>query len=817
MMRKNVQRVLISEPPFRAEDAGLPWPCRGKWPARWLQWPDPEANAALYRLRFSVEQPLRVRIHLSGDRKYHFFLDGELCGIGPELGDLNHYFFESFDLELAAGEHWFTALVFDFKQIAGVSEMGLRPGWLLAAQDIAPERFNTGSAPWETLPVYTWKWLRDLSVNPHFELDHHKLPRDWRAGGGDGWKPALPAEYAASSRIRNEFAPERLLEPAHLPERLYRKGDLIEDLWVFDHSSDPVNLAGELVREKPLWKRALTRGVPMELPPGSCRRIIGRLKDYCCFYPRLKVSGGDGSVIRFRWAESLFLHPGFGDDIVWDKGNRNEIDGKYFVTYGHDRFLPDGGDEEFFTPWWRCGRYFEIVIQCGPELLEVGEMSFFETHYPFQSEVTADCSDERINRILPMCLRTLQMCMHDTFMDCPYYEQLMYVGDARLEALTVLAASSDSRLVEKMLRLFAASRRPDGWLYSRYPSRICQIIPTFSPLWIGALHDYALFRGNRKLIRELLGTAKQIIESFECQINRDGLVEFEQGWNFVDWTPGWCRNGNPGVPPGGEYGVSGVVNWLFVYGLVHLADLCDFLGEPLVAMHYRRRAAQQTERLISAFWSEERGLLADDLARNLFSEHSQCLAVLCGTLPEPLIRRIAESLFTAPGLEKTSIYFSHYYFECCRRLRRADALLQRLELLWFDHAGRGLKTLLERAEPSRSDCHGWGCHPYFHIAATLGGIRPGSFGFQSVNISPQLGPLHHLQAQMVHPMGKIEVEYHRTASAWLGKIKLPEGVSGNFYRSASDSAIRLGPGVNYVEWRPAETLRREYAETVPLS
>ena len=66
------------------------------------------------------------------------------------------------------------------------------------------------------------------------------------------------------------------------------------------------------------------------------------------------------------------------------------------------------------------------------------------------------------------------------------------------------------------------------------------------------------------------------------------------------------------------------------------------------------------------FWDETRGLLADDIAHKHFSEHSQCLALLAGGLDAVRAERIADSLLKQDGLDRTTIYFTHYLFEAYR-------------------------------------------------------------------------------------------------------------------------------------------------------
>ncbi len=61
--------------------------------------------------------------------------------------------------------------------------------------------------------------------------------------------------------------------------------------------------------------------------------------------------------------------------------------------------------------------------------------------------------------------------------------------------------------------------------------------------------------------------------------------------------------------------VSGVLNWHLVYTLALLADLEARLGEPELAARARRQAGEVRDRLVSVFWDEQRGIFADDRAR----------------------------------------------------------------------------------------------------------------------------------------------------------------------------------------------------------
>ncbi|MBQ1660926.1 MAG: hypothetical protein II054_00355, partial [Treponema sp.] len=81
-----------------------------------------------------------------------------------------------------------------------------------------------------------------------------------------------------------------------------------------------------------------------------------------------------------------------------------------------------------------------------------------------------------LQQMLEIGWRTARLCAWETYMDCPYYEQLQYLGDTRIQALVTLYNSKDDRLVKNFLHLADVSRSADGITKSRYPTTLPQHI-----------------------------------------------------------------------------------------------------------------------------------------------------------------------------------------------------------------------------------------------------------------------------------------------------------------------------------------------------
>jgi alpha-L-rhamnosidase len=791
-------RVLLNDNPLAptnavSESLEETYRSRPAWiTPRHVQTP-PEVTA--YRLQFGLPQAALIRIHVSADERYHLYVDGQLNGRGPERGSDRAWFYETYDLELSAGQHTLVAVVWRLGNIGPQAQIALAAGLLLEAEGQLGEAISTRSAAWETKPVdgITFSLPKFSSVNPAWFVqpiqttDGGTYPWGIEKGEGDGWERTNVRREDVLARYGLQAI--HLLYPSSLPAQLYIpriRGQVrhVSDATWSEVEKVPVVAGASLNAEESIWQDLLDRSAPLVVQPHTRRQVIIDLDDYVCAYPQIELSGGKGSQLTIGWAEALYL-----DDSTRTKGQRDEVDGRTFVALCRDIIKSDGGmQRKFELLWWRAGRYVELLIETDDEPLSVGAFRLLETRYPLEMQSHFRSSDERLDLVIPAALRGLQMCAHETFMDCPYYEQLMYVGDSRLEALTTYVISSDDRLPRKSIRLFGLSRLPDGLTQARYPSRDIQVIPPFSLWWIGMVYDYALWRGDRTFVSELLPGVRSTLDAFLVHVQSDNLLKAPDGWNFSDWIADWPL----GVPPDGFSSCSGLLNWHLVYTLGLAACLEEWVGDRFLAQRWQSCRDAIVAAISDTFWDERRGLFADDLAHKHFSEHTQCLALLSGVISGEQQTRTAQNLLGDASLTRTTIYFNHYLFETYRLLEQPAAFFSRMEL-WFDLAAHGFKTTPEQPEPTRSDCHGWGTHPLYHYFASLLGIRPASFGFDTVEIKPLPGHLANLSGEMVHPRGKIAVNLHFENRHVHGNISLPSAVTGTFSFAGKSFDLRPGP------------------------
>ena len=149
-------------------------------------------------------------------------------------------------------------------------------------------------------------------------------------------------------------------------------------------------------------------------------------------------------------------------------------------------------------------------------------------------------------------------------MDCPFYEQMEFIMDTRLQMLFSYSVSTDLRLAEKALEDFHCSMEPFGLIQGKYPSAYPQVISTFSLYYIYALYDYYQQTGRTELIVRYRADVDTILEYFASRLDSEtGMVGDIGYWPFVDWQEQW---GDAGVPCNGVAPIT-VISLMYAYAL----------------------------------------------------------------------------------------------------------------------------------------------------------------------------------------------------------------------------------------------------------
>jgi hypothetical protein len=675
---------------------------------------------------------------------------------------------------------------------APVARMTRRGGLILGAKGGYDARLSTDKAQWRVTrhatPGFQNKprmgWLR-----AQFDMDLSRPPGD-----------PVEATKVAAGADRNEFGVMKdlwQLVPSEIPDMLEKQHAHIGRIRaVIDGGLEegrPVEPEHENSPRRSRWQELLEDHNSLTIPPSTKVSVLIDLENYYCGYPRVTVNSGKGARVSCSWSESLYQVSDDPEENDRWKGNRDEVTGKVWDGFG-DSFTPAGEGSSVCMPlWWRAGRYLLLTVETQVDPLVIERVELLETRYPLENESRLNCPERDFNGIIDLCTRGLQMCSHETYMDCPHYEQLMYVGDTRLEILTHYQLQHDARLARKAIHYYNASRfYLGGFTASAFPSRGSQCIPTFSMIWVWMLNDYLYWRDDAEFVTGEMEGMRKILHHFEKFLNDDCLLEGMPPWLFVDWVPEWQK----GVAPGAYPGPCALVNLIYLNTLQRAEELEEACGSTHFGEYLRELTGIVGPAIMKHFWDDKRNLISDDLEQTSYSEHAQCLAQMSGLMEQETARKNLDALRSADDLHRTTIYFRHYLFETFNLWNMPEEILDRFGF-WEDLLQNGLHTPIEKNEPSRSDCHAWGSHPLLHLHTSLMGIRPSVPFYRAVEVVPKLGPLKKMSSRVPHPDGWIEADVDLTGEHDRFVITLPDAIHGELVWNKG--VIRLEPGENVLE------------------
>lgn len=711
--------------------------------------------------------PQKYFIGVSADTRYILYVNGEIAGRGPCKSTADKKYYESYDIAplVREGENVIYARVsyqpssvFDSQRFLTGSTSMLssdRAGFILWEEDMVCG-IDTDSR-WQCAADAGYNYV--LSTYGRYagdveSVDLRKKPNGFMldARAGEQWHSAAEISDTAFTTIYGELN-NWVLAPSPI-KPLYEE-----------------NRRFKSVMRGPDILRALNNGSEFIVEPNS--EICAELDfgEYTTAYPKLRISGGRDSLIELVYAECYILGEEKG---ILLKKFRDDCENGFLIG-DSDRFTAADGEQLIEPYFFRSFRFIKLIIKTKSEPLVLKDICAGVTGYPvcIQGSFESDLSQEE--QCFKIGIHTLECCMHETYEDCPYYEQMQYVFDTMLQMLFTFQVCGDKALAKKALYDFMATQRPDGLITSTSPTRKPQLIPGFALFFIMAVRYYYLYTADGELLKDALPVIERILRFFEKKLCREtGLLRDVGAWEFVDWVPAWQENKGSCMSRGENYEhYNYIYSMMYAVGCEDFARLCGELSRCETAAEYKERAAALRKGIKVYAYDRKSGYYRHKKGGDDFSLHAQIWAVLCG----------AESgenagVLIAKAVNDSSLHpVSYCYtFWLMRALEKAGVygLSNTVWDKWNSLLKLNITTWPERPVNGRSECHAWSSIHLYEYPAMVLGVRPAKPGYEELQLRPRLYGRKFAKGSVMTAKGRVDVQLARAKEYFNVKAHFPE-------------------------------------------
>ena len=683
-------------------------------------------------------------------------------------------------------------------------------GW---GQDFI-EDFDARAIPanWHTLDYddRDWPMARVLATDPD-EIDNER-----------GWGMVEPFPVLLESEL--PALRETLSQPEGISACFGLRPDpsLPIDRRLYDEAHVP--LPAGLVQDLDQLCNSDGQGALVRTTPDCDVAIVLRFDERHAGYPCIELDAEGGEIIECAADETVpgeYAATGPVEPI-------RPRHAHYLDCAQLFRYTARKGLQHFRKFEWTSVKYVTVVIRNAPKGLRLRSVASVACAYPVSLTGEFQCNDAMLNRLWRVGCRTIELCSHDAWEDCPGREKRQWLGDGIVRYLASAAAfgCSTQPLDRQYLLHGMESQRSDGLLQMYAPGdhhRHGVTIPDFSLHWICAAKAYLLHTGDDDTIDQIMPAVERVLAWFERHIGPNSLLVDLPYWHFIEWAHTERR------------GESTTVNGIYA-GALHAAA---WLASSVERGRSERRWQAQAERVAHALnrrcWSEARGVYVDSVDSftgaqcRRISQHANAIMMyfdLCpthrqsriiATIADPSRLRLTTCRPIVPqgdpfdpdqDVVRANTYFAHFVYAAYIRAGRMDLALEAIRRDYGPMIATGTETLWESFEPEASLCHAFSASPVYQLSAGVLGITPTAPGFSEFSVRPQLGDLAEAAGCYPTPQGPIRVSWHRLGNQIAGQIEVPSNTCAHLVAPSGWATERecgaMMPGTHTVKLRPVE-------------
>ncbi|MFD0958038.1 family 78 glycoside hydrolase catalytic domain [Paenibacillus chungangensis] len=408
------------------------------------------------------------------------------------------------------------------------------------------------------------------------------------------------------------------------------------------------------------------------------------------------------------------------------------------------RYVCKEGRQIYESPVRRGLRYLMVTVSHTTRPVKLYGVQLLQSNYPVAEIGRFHSSDPLLNDVWEISKHTTRLCMEDTFVDCPAYEQAFWVGDSRNEALVNYYLFGEIDMVKHCLELVPGSRFQTPLYADQVPSGWSSVIPNWTFFWAIACLEFVEHTGDKAFAKEIWQKVRFTLEHYLDRLDERNLL-FIRGWNLLDWAPiDQPRNG-----------VVTHQNAIFARTLKAAAQLAEAAGEASQGIRFKEASDKLAAAINEHLWCEERQAYIDCIhaegrRSDTISIQTQVIAFLTGVAEGERRSRMADYLVQPPEnfVHIGSPFMAFFYYEALEELGRFDLMLDDMRKNFGQMIQHEATTCWEmypdfaenRPNPkmlTRSHCHAWSAAPGYFLGACVLGVRKASAGWRKVRVAPQ--------------------------------------------------------------------------------
>jgi len=492
----------------------------------------------------------------------------------------------------------------------------------------------------------------------------------------------------------------------------------------------------------------------------------------------------------------------YGDTIVLFYNEQLNPDGTVLYgphawwTYGKfqtDRYICSGKVYEFFEPKFTYHGFRYVQVTGLKKKPTLKDMKGVWVHTNPKRVGEFSCSNQKINKLMDVIIRT-QLCnIHSIPTDCPHREKIGWMGDGLVTMEEAMWNFDMANFYIKWFNDMLDAREEDGhippivpnpgWLEATSMKNNGKV-PSFSdPWWGGAIiiipWNIYRFYGDKRCIEQGFDAMKTYLDWIESR-SKDHIV-----WaNLGDWIEPAVFTGEKQTPRDQV----GTAEYYFLTKMV--SKMATLLNKPDDQKKYGALAKAILAKYNETFFNEETGVYSED------SQTAHVLPLAFGMVPPGKEKLVEKNLIDiikkknnhlSTGFVGTPLMFRLLSDIGCGELAYTMAT-QEDSPGWFYMLNNGATTIWEVWDALKQVNHSRN-HPAFgSIAAwyynSVAGIRPDTAGpgFSKFIIRPDVaGDLTWVKASYNSINGKITSDWELKENELSLKVTIPVNTTAKIY------------------------------------